>query len=170
MTGGALLMAVLTIASVGAEIVWRDLPPLPQPLGGQFVETAGGRLVVADGSCLTNPPWAGGRKIWVDTIYTLGKHDMGWRAAARRPEPLAYGAAASVRERVLLFGGQGPASLSKTILLFAAASGKPANCRRLQRYKGLRWLTECSTSERHPGFRREVYAYDSKGDTWNEDR
>jgi hypothetical protein len=107
-------MAVLTIASVEEEIVWR------------FVETAGGRLVVAVGSCWTNPLWAGGSKIWVDTIYTLGKHDMGWTAAARRPEPLAYGAAVSVREGVLLFGGQGPASLSKTILLFDGRSVRKA--------------------------------------------
>jgi N-acetylneuraminic acid mutarotase len=51
---------------------------------------------------------------------------MGWTAAARLPEPLAYGAAVSVREGVLLFGGQGPASLSKTILLFDGRSVRKA--------------------------------------------
>ena len=72
-------------AVLSAETAWRDLSPLPQALGGQFVGVIDDRLVVAGGSHWDGVPrpWDGGKKIWVDTIYALGRGETAWRRCAR---------------------------------------------------------------------------------------
>jgi N-acetylneuraminic acid mutarotase len=111
-------MTALAAPSIHAQIVWRELPGLPRALGGQFVGTAGESLVVAGGSYWTGAPWSRGEKVWVDTIYTLGKYDSAWTMRARLAEPLAYGAAVSTTEGLLLFGGQTPQAFSSGVYLF----------------------------------------------------
>lgn len=93
-----------------AGLVWRDLPPLPQALAGQFVGVVGGRLVVAGGSHWDGvpPPWDGGTKNWVDTVYTLGPGERAWRLTGRLPRKLGYGVAISLQDSMLCMGGQSP--------------------------------------------------------------
>jgi N-acetylneuraminic acid mutarotase len=111
-------MTALAAPTVQAQIVWRELPGLPRALGGQFVGTAGESLVVAGGSYWTGAPWDRGEKVWVDTIYTLGKYDSAWTMRARLSEPLAYGAAVSTGEGLLLLGGQTHRAFSNSVYLF----------------------------------------------------
>lgn len=102
-------MLLLTLPmTLTAGLGWRDLPALPQPLAGQFVGVIGDRLVVAGGSHWTGvpKPWDGGKKIWVDTIYTLRREDRSWRLAGHLPHAMGYGVAISTPGAMLCIGGQ----------------------------------------------------------------
>lgn len=112
------LLMPMTMAA-GAGLVWRDLPPLPQPLAGQFVGTIDGHLAVAGGSHWTGvpKPWNGGKKIWVDTVYTLAKGDRSWRLAGHLPQPMGYGAAISFAGGMLCIGGQSASQTLDTVYL-----------------------------------------------------
>ena len=102
-------MSIVKLAGA-AEINWRDLPPLPQSLGGQFVGTIGERLVVAGGSHWDGVPrpWAGGTKVWSDAIYTLERGAAAWKRSGTLPSPLGYGVTASTGDAMLCVGGQTP--------------------------------------------------------------
>ena len=95
------------------EIQWRELPELPQALGGQFVGVIDDHLVVAGGSYFHTPPWDGGKKIWVDTVYTLGRDSQHWKLAGRLPTALGYGASITTAAGMLCIGGQTPTKCSR---------------------------------------------------------
>ena len=110
LVGLALLSANIYGGEKTLTLSWRDLPELPQAVGGQFVGVVDDYLVVAGGSYFNTPPWSGGKKIWVDTVYTLGRGDKQWRLAGHLPTPLGYGIAAiSTADGMLCIGGQTPA-------------------------------------------------------------
>jgi N-acetylneuraminic acid mutarotase len=120
-------MALMCIPmALSAEIAWRDLPPLPQALGGQFVGVIDDRLVVAGGSHWDGVPrpWNGGKKIWVDTIYTLGRGESAWRMAGRLPHKMGYGVAISLRDAMLCIGGQTPDGNLATTYRLRLRAGK----------------------------------------------
>lgn len=123
MTSLELMLATLMLLSLnprapdpGPAIEWRNLPDLPHALGGQFVGVIDDHLVVAGGSYFIVPPWDGGKKQWVDTIYTLGRNDRQWRLAGHLPSPLGYGVAISTPQGMLCIGGQTPSNNSKQTL------------------------------------------------------
>src|SRR6266550_9280884 len=107
-------------------ISWRDLPALPQALGGQFVGVVDDRLVVAGGSYFNTPPWSGGKKIWVDTVYTLGRGDKQWRLAGHLPTALGYGAAVTTASGLLCIGGQTPNGDSRKVYRLRLRDGELA--------------------------------------------
>jgi len=113
---GIILLGAQTPAAGHQRFEWRNLPDLPQALGGQFVGVVHGHLVVAGGSYFTKPPWDGGKKQWVDTIYTLGRHDQQWRLSGHLPSPLGYGASITTLLGMLCIGGETPAGNSKQVL------------------------------------------------------
>lgn len=90
------------------SILWRDLPPLPQALGGQFVGTLKQRLIVAGGTCWQGSPWDDGQKVWSGQIFALHSDGAEWSAVGHLPEPLAYGAAISGTNGMICLGGQQP--------------------------------------------------------------
>jgi N-acetylneuraminic acid mutarotase len=96
----------VALAAWSAGVHTSELPKLPRAVAGQFVGSVGGLLVVAGGSWWTAPPSAGGRKIWADEIHVLEKADGEWRDAGHLPHPIAYGGAVSLKEAVVLAGGQ----------------------------------------------------------------
>lgn len=108
--GMVILMSLPLVIAQAGEIRWRDLPPLPRALGGQFVGVIGDRLVVAGGSHWDGVPrpWDGGRKLWSDAIYTLERGASHWVRSGTLPVPLGYGAAASTGDAMLCIGGQTP--------------------------------------------------------------
>lgn len=127
---GRLLFLLAAGFVARAEVQWRSLPALPEALGGQLVGTVGETLVVAGGSAWNKPPWAGGTKSWVDTIYVLSPNATTWQLAGRLPKPLAYGAAVDVRDGMLLIGGQSATGFSKQVLHLTLREGT-ARVRRL---------------------------------------
>ncbi len=111
-------------ARPGVGISWRYLPDLPHALGGQFVGVIDNQLVVAGGSYFDVPPWSGGKKQWVDTIYVLGRNDKEWRLAGHLPSPLGYGVAISLADGMLCIGGQTPAGNSRETLHLRLQGGQ----------------------------------------------
>jgi hypothetical protein len=61
------------------ELQWRSVPDLPKGLGGQFVGVASQMPIVGGGSYFDTPPWSGGQKIRVDTVYGLAPDAPAWR-------------------------------------------------------------------------------------------
>jgi N-acetylneuraminic acid mutarotase len=105
-----LLLIPMSIAAEPTERSWRELAPLPDPIGvaGPFVGVAGERLVVAGGANFAEGrrPWQGGVKTWRDTIWTLRSIQGDWaRETFRLPRPLGYGAAVSTPEGLWCIGG-----------------------------------------------------------------
>lgn len=64
-----------------------------------------GTLLVIGGSYFNTPPWDGGSKIWLDTVYALAPGASEWKLAGRLPHTLAYGVAVSVDDSVIVIGG-----------------------------------------------------------------
>jgi N-acetylneuraminic acid mutarotase len=98
----ALTVALAFMAASGDG--WRDLAPLPQALGGQTAGVSHGALLVAGGSRFDRPPYDGGVKQWVDTLYVLTPDAAAWRTFALG-SPRAYGCAVSYGEAVYVVGG-----------------------------------------------------------------
>ena len=102
-----------------AGLAWSDLPPVPPPpgkdgqlgLGGPFVGTSGGAVLVAGGANFPDgPPWHGGKKVWCDSVYVLQEQAGGpprWLTGLemRLPRPLAYGASVQAADGVVCIGG-----------------------------------------------------------------
>ncbi len=106
------LMASTLSTTASAEVQWRDLPALPRPLGGHFVGITNDHLIVAGGSYFDTPPWDGGKKQFVDTVYVLRRGASAWLLAGHLPRPVASGAAASCSGGVACVGGQTPAGFT----------------------------------------------------------
>jgi N-acetylneuraminic acid mutarotase len=107
---GLLMVMSITAMAGAADIRWRDLPPLPQSLGGQFVGTVGERLVVAGGSHWDGVPrpWNGGKKVFSDAIYVLERGATAWKKGGTLPVALGYGVSISLSDAMLCIGGQTP--------------------------------------------------------------
>jgi len=90
-------------ASRPVQFEVRQLPDVPQALGGTFSGLLDGTLVVAGGSYFVAPPPSG--KTWVGDVWALVPGAQAWTVAGRLPTPLAYGAAVCVPGSLLLAGG-----------------------------------------------------------------
>ncbi|MBK8100607.1 MAG: galactose oxidase [Planctomycetes bacterium] len=78
-----------------------DTPGVASPFAGVHAAT----MLIAGGANFPDaPPWAGGTKVWHDTILATSSHDR-WRVVGRLPRPLAYGVSASIEDGLLCAGG-----------------------------------------------------------------
>jgi len=119
-----IMMSIATLASA-ADVRWRDLPPLPQSLGGQFVGTVGGRLAVAGGTHWDGVPrpWEGGKKVFSDAIYTLERGASSWHRSGSLRVPLGYGVSVSTGDAMLCIGGQTPTESTKKVYRLRWSNG-----------------------------------------------
>jgi N-acetylneuraminate epimerase len=102
------LLFSASVACASDAISWKQLPPIPDPLGvaAPFAGVSGGALLVAGGANFpAGMPWAGGKKVWHDRLWILEKPDVAWREAGKLPRPLAYGACVTHRDSVVCAGG-----------------------------------------------------------------
>lgn len=114
----ALLGPLVLMGAVSAEPpapgTWTRRTPLPDPHGfaGMFAGVSGGRLIAAGGANFPNGSlWEGGKKTWSDAIYVLDAPDGAWRkVAGRLPRAMGYGVFASHGDRVIVAGGESPAT------------------------------------------------------------
>ena len=106
------------------NIQWRNLRDLPKAVGGQFAGMAGDELLVAGGSCFDTPPWSGGVKQRVGTVYALGKGAERWRLVGNLPQPIASGAAVSTPRGLLCIGGQLKEASSRQCVMLNVRDGK----------------------------------------------
>jgi N-acetylneuraminate epimerase len=119
---GALTQALP--AQAGTSLRWRNLPELPKALGGQFAGMAGDELLVAGGSYFDTPPWNGGVKQRVDTVYALGPPADSWSLVGKLPHAIASGAAISTPRGLLCIGGQLDNGSSPKCLMLAVRDGR----------------------------------------------
>jgi len=92
----------------GRVLAWDTLPPLPDPVGfaGVYAGVSNDALIVAGGANFPQaPPWAGGEKVWHDSIFVLTDPDGVWQQVGRLPRPLAYGVSLTTDDGVLCIGG-----------------------------------------------------------------
>lgn len=107
----SLLMIVLpliVLTPVDPEFVCTQLPSLPNTTGvaSAFAGISGNHLLVAGGANFPDaPPWAGGTKVWHDTIYGLNLDDNQWSIVGTLPRPNAYGSSISQNSSVICIGG-----------------------------------------------------------------
>ncbi|QDU90481.1 Sodium/glucose cotransporter [Pirellulimonas nuda] len=110
----SLFLVGLLAAPAAAELVWGELPPLPDAFGfgGPAAGEHAGALIVAGGANFPEgPPWEGGQKVWHDRVFVLergpdGQPQTQWKDAGRLPRRIAYGASFSTPEGVLIVGGE----------------------------------------------------------------
>lgn len=91
-----------------ANLYWQKLPPLPNPagLGGAYAGVSLGKLLVAGGANFPDrPPWAGGKKIWLDLVYEMDSPAQGWKIIGKLPRPMAYGVSVTVPDGMICAGG-----------------------------------------------------------------
>jgi N-acetylneuraminic acid mutarotase len=101
-------LALLLVAAAVAAPGWEPLAPLPDPLGvaGPFAGVTNGALLVAGGANFPRGyPWAGGAKVWHDTVWVLPTPGGLWRVGGVLPRPLGYGVAVTTPAGVLCVGG-----------------------------------------------------------------
>ena len=105
MTGCAGDDTPVTSAIEATRFTWRELPPLPRAIAGQMAGNSHGALLVAGGTDFPAPPTEGGAKVWYDTVHVLEPGASSWTSTTPLPHPLAYAAAATTADRVVLAGG-----------------------------------------------------------------
>ncbi len=130
----------LDLSKVNAR--WETLPPLPGPgrIGPVVVAQAGAVYVFGGASLQKGPEGKPVRTYLRDSYrYRPDKPEEGWKRVADLPGPLV--AAPAIAEG------------ASTILVFGGDDG--TNAARVQELK-----------DRHPGFRRDVLAYDTTADQW----
>jgi N-acetylneuraminate epimerase len=96
------------LATAAEPLVWKQLPPLPDPLGvaAPFAGVSDGSLVVAGGANFPDRmPWEGGKKVWHDRVWVLDKPDGKWRDGGKLPRPLGYGISLMRDDGFLCIGG-----------------------------------------------------------------
>jgi SSS family solute:Na+ symporter len=96
----ALPQALLT-----TTIEWERLPDLPHALAGQAAGVSHGALIVAGGTDFPAPLFERGTKVWFDAVHVLERGATQWRTPLRLAHPLAYAAAVTIGDRVIVAGG-----------------------------------------------------------------
>lgn len=96
--------------AAGAEplVTWGTLPALPDSFGfgAPFVGCSNGVLLVAGGANFPEqPPWAGGKKAWYDTVFALESPEGAWKKAGHLPRSLAYGVSITTKRGLACIGG-----------------------------------------------------------------
>ncbi len=102
-----LLLPLLLAPSAFGALDWRELPPLPEPLGvaGPFVAVEKETLIVAGGANFETSPFQGGTKRWIDRAFALEPGAASWRELDPLPYPLGYGASVQTPGGALWIGG-----------------------------------------------------------------
>jgi N-acetylneuraminate epimerase len=102
------IVAALAACCSFGQGEWKQLPPLPDPLGvaAPFAGVSGDALIVAGGANFPDKmPWEGGKKVWHDRVWVLDAPDGRWRDVGRLPRPLAYGVSLRATDAVMCVGG-----------------------------------------------------------------
>jgi N-acetylneuraminate epimerase len=124
LTGLTLMTAKLPSADLALN--WRQLPPLPDPIGfaGSFAGTSGGALIVAGGANFPGKlPWEGGLKVWHDAAYVLDRTNGEWRGGFKLPRPLGYGVSVTTFDGVVCVGGSDARQHVRDVLLLRWQQG-----------------------------------------------
>jgi N-acetylneuraminate epimerase len=92
----------------GGVLRWDKLPPLPNAagLGSPYAGVSDGQLLVAGGANFPGePPWAGGKKRWYDTVYALPGPEGSWKEVGELMRPMGYGVSVTADGGLICAGG-----------------------------------------------------------------
>jgi N-acetylneuraminic acid mutarotase len=124
--------AAVSADATGEEFLVTMLPAVPDTVGyaGAFTGVIGHRLFAGGGANFPDGvmPWAGGKKVWHDTLYMLdlSTPEAGWKIIGRLPNPNGYGVSVNCREGIVLIGGGDAVRHFREVwLLTLAADGLP---------------------------------------------
>ena len=120
-------MSVALVASDKSTLNWKQLPPLPDPVGfaAPFAGVSGGALIVAGGANFPGAmPWEGGTKVWHDSIYVLSKPDGEWRTGFKLPRPVGYGVSVSTPMGIVCAGGSDARQHLRDVLTLRWVDGR----------------------------------------------
>ena len=122
----ASLVAQISQPARPTEFNWKQLPPIPDPLGlaGPFAGSSDGALIVAGGANFPHGmPWEGGEKVWYDSVFVLTEPEGKWRTGFKLPHPLGYGVSVTTPAGVLCAGGGDAKGNSRGVFLAEWADG-----------------------------------------------
>lgn len=137
---------------------WQALPSLPQP-------TSHAVMVVANHSVYL----IGGRKKnkngisdLYNSVYEYNITDAEWKRKKSLPYALSAGTGTFIDDQtIFLFGGDRGETFHKTETLIAAINNEKDAVKKEELNKA-----KIALQSSHPGFSKEVLAYDSKKDEW----
>lgn len=118
MLGKTLMASLSTLMATLSVLPLQKLPPLPQPIAGQYVGRFDNTIVVAGGSYWKTPGQAaktGPTKFWESSILALAPGEHNWRVIGHFPHPLAYGGSVSLKNKVVFAGGQDGTIISRQV-------------------------------------------------------
>ena len=101
-------LSLMVLTPADPEFVWTQLPSLPNTTGvaSAFAGISGNHLLIAGGANFPDAlPWAGGTKVWHDTVYGLNLDDNQWSIVGKLPRPIAYGCSIQQNDSVICVGG-----------------------------------------------------------------
>lgn len=105
----SLFLIFIVFQAVGKEVVWEELPAIPDKEGfaGMFAGTSNGVLLVGGGANFPEKrPWEGGEKVWYDEIYFMENTKTGWELSTQKlPQALAYSVSGTYKDKVWVIGG-----------------------------------------------------------------
>ena len=127
LTAYSVLLMMSVAHAQPQALKWEKLPPLPDTVGlaGPFAGVSSGALIVAGGANFPEAmPWAGGQKVWHDSIFVLPQADGKWLSGFRLPRPAAYGVSLTTSEGVLCAGGSDAREHFREVFLLNWVSGE----------------------------------------------
>lgn len=121
------------------NVEWKEITPLPplsrgsiQPgVAGPFAGLHGNTLIIAGGANFPGMmPWHGGKKDYHTEIYLLDLLSgmEAWKTVQGvegLPQPVAYGASASVSAGLVCMGGETESGMTDEVFIISVAGGKP---------------------------------------------
>lgn len=96
----ALVAAAVDENSDGKELLWKESAALPRPVAGYMAGVVHGNLMIAGGSY-----WENGIKHRTDLVQCFNPDANTWRYGNPLPQPRSDAAAATLRDRMYIFGG-----------------------------------------------------------------
>ena len=114
-------------AFAGPALDWQRLPALPNRagLGAPYAGVSHGELLVAGGANFPQAaPWAGGKKVWYDTVYALPKARGEWKRVGKLPRPLGYGISLTAPGGVVCLGGSDARQHYQDVFLLESVDGR----------------------------------------------
>lgn len=144
------------------EMGWQLLADLPYPVSNAVLTAGFGKneqsLFLIGG----RSKMPGGISEFYPGVYQYDIRKNRWMVKQPMPYPLAAGTGACVGKYILMFGGDPGNTFGKVEKLLAEINKEKDEINRVELTKQKNFLLQ-----NHPGFSREILAYDSELDQWH---
>ncbi len=94
-------------------------------LGSPYAGVSDGQLLVGGGANFPGePPWAGGKKRWYDTVYALSGPEGNWKKVGELIRPMGYGVSMTADGGLICAGGSDLERHYREVFLLRLVGGK----------------------------------------------